>query len=83
MKVDNCISVSFTEEELKDALIIKIECALSDLVPGTSEFDRLENLIEHLKNNECIMEWYEGEFVLTSDGILEDESWEIEEDHVG
>lgn len=69
MQVENLVTVSFTEEELKESLLCSLECKMNDCIPGTPEYNRKERLINHIRSETCSMEWVNGKFCLSADGI--------------
>ena len=77
MKVENLISICFTEKEVKESLLMLLEYSLNDLVPTTPEYNRLEKIIDHVRDNSCAMEWLNGVMMLSMDGIVKSETWEI------
>lgn len=69
MQVESLVSVSFAEEELKEALLMMLECEMNDTVYGTPEHTSKKQIIEHIRNETCSMDWVNGRFVLSADGI--------------
>lgn len=69
MQVESLVSISFTGEELKNSLLCTLECEMNDCVPGTREYERKRVLIDHIRNETCSMEWVNGKFCLSADGI--------------
>lgn len=75
MKVENLISVVFTEEELKEALICFMEFDLNDTTPGTPEYEKRSSIIEHARKSTVAMEWNDGKFYLCIDGVASTENF--------
>ena len=71
MQVDSLITVKFTEAELKESLLISLECEMNSLIVGTPEHTRRKKIINHIKNEtHVIMEWVDDVFYLSPDGIV-------------
>lgn len=75
MQVENLIAVTWTEAELKEALLLDMESELSNCVPGTEEYSRKANMIRHIRTNHCAMEWVNGKFCLSADGVANVENF--------
>jgi len=69
MQVESLVSVSFTEEELKEALLLMLQCEMNDTVYGTPEHTSKQEIIEHIQSETCSMDWVNGKFVLSADGV--------------
>ena len=74
MKVASMYTIKFSEAELKEALLLYLDGELNNTIMGTPEYKRREEIINHLKNNYCVMEW-DGEFCISADGIAKEEEF--------
>ena len=75
MKVENLVSIVFTEDEVIEGMKLLMQCEMNDCVSGTPEHDRKENLINHLHNTTARVELDEGKFMLLMDGIAKTEEF--------
>ena len=78
MQIEHLISISFTPEELKDALLSELGRRIGSplgVVQNAHDEERLK-IIKHIRNNIVAMDWGEdGKFHLSSDGIAKVEDF--------
>lgn len=73
MKLESLVSVEITESELVEAIKTHIQCDMNEHVPYTPEFNKYDQLVKHMDNNVCHVEFSNGNFYLTIDGVFKKE----------
>lgn len=71
MIIDNMFQVSFTENEIIEAMVLQIECEANDLVASNPDNRRLRQLAGYIRDNKelCGIEHDDGSFHLMIDGV--------------
>lgn len=73
MRLDKLITVVFTHEELKEALIGLLDCDRNELLFSDPKHVQLSEIIDHAKDSTVDMEWIDGEFFMSIDGVIQKE----------
>lgn len=70
MRVENLVTVVFTQDELLEAMVGLLSCEVNDLVAGTPEHTKRERIFNHLQDEKTYtrVEMHDNEYHLISDG---------------
>lgn len=78
MNIESLITLTFSETEVKEALIMLLDLKRNDTVASTPEFDKLSKLIEHAKNTTSMIDvTKDGNFNLLLDGVCFNEEVKV------
>lgn len=78
MNIESLITLTFSETEVKEALIMLLDLKRNDTIASTPEFDKLSKLIEHAKNTTSMIDvTKDGSFNLLLDGVCFNEEVKV------
>lgn len=69
MKVDSLINLVFSEDEVREALVLLMDCKRNDLLHTDPEHKRLSRIINHVQCHQVSMDWTTEGFAVSVDGI--------------
>lgn len=69
MRLDSLVQVVFSEQEVKEALLLRLDLEANDLVEGSPENKRIRQLIKHIESETGCLEWEGNNLILLADGI--------------
>ena len=72
MKLEHLVSIRITQKEMIEAILDLVEMEMSDHVPNTDKYNRLERILSHVRKDENYAEINsDGEdFILSIDGVV-------------
>lgn len=73
MKVENLVGITFNEEEVKEALLMLMDCEMNDLLHTDPKHQRLSKLINHVRNNISSLDWVDSDMYMSLDGVCDTE----------
>jgi uncharacterized protein YtpQ (UPF0354 family) len=71
MLVESLISITFSRDEVVDALVYYLESKTTGMTPGTQEYYSRTNVLRHIKSTTKALEVEDGKFILMVDGVAE------------
>jgi len=75
MIVENLVTIVFTQDEVIEAMKALMSCKMNDLVAGTPEHTRRENILAHLHDTTSRIEVEEDRYQLMIDGVASSEEF--------
>lgn len=71
MQVEKLISITWSQKELRDLLIADIEGKLNETIPGSPEYKRRMEILEHARAAKSYsLEWQGDRFYFAVDGVM-------------
>lgn len=71
MEIESLITIVFSEDELKESLLAMLDASRNDLLYTDPKHEQLTKLIEHARSNSCSLDWIDGKFHMSIDGVHE------------
>lgn len=69
MKIRKSIDIAFSHEDVKEALILLLDCELNDTVCNTTEYHKRKGIIDRLKKESTTIDCCEDNLYLLCDGV--------------
>jgi len=74
--IDYLVQVRFSQEDMVDAAVTRLELDMNDEVPGSEKYKRLNKIISHARSSKhtCVESDGENGFILIVDGVAIEET---------
>lgn len=77
MKLQQSVQLEITQEEIKEGIICLLDCKRNDLNFNDPEHAKISKLIDHIRKENCILDFVNDKYFLMIDGICFENSIDV------